>query len=260
LDATTGAPSFDLGLGDIQAPQTTLDEIFAYIEEADKPCIIAFDEFQQIGAYAEKNVEALLRTNIQKCHRAQFIFSGSKRHLMSNMFNSPSKPFYQSAITMGLQPIPLDTYATFATALFEERDRHIDKEVIESVWYRYDGHTWFVQMMMNELFALTANGGTCGTDMMVEARRNVIMAQEQSYKDLLSNIPPKQKIVLQAIAKEGVALNVTSAKFIKKYNLNSASSVQAAVKLLLKNDLLTQKDNGYRVYDFFLAEWLSSVY
>lgn len=260
LDATTGAPSFDLGLGDIQAPQTTLDEIFAYIEEADKPCIIAIDEFQQIGDYAEKNVEALLRTNIQKCHRAQFIFSGSKRHLMSNMFNSPSKPFYQSAITMGLQPIPLDTYATFATALFEERDRHIDKEVIESVWYRYDGHTWFVQMMMNELFALTANGGTCGTDMMVEARRNVIMAQEQSYKDLLSNIPPKQKIVLQAIAKEGVALNVTSAKFIKKYNLNSASSVQAAVKLLLKNDLLTQKDNGYRVYDFFLAEWLSSVY
>lgn len=186
MDATTGAPSFDLGLGDIQAPQTTLDEIFAYIEEADKPCIIAIDEFQQIGAYAEKNVEALLRTNIQKCHRAQFIFSGSKRHLMSNMFNSPSKPFYQSVITMGLQPITLDTYATFATALFEERDRHI--------------------------------------------------------------------------AKEGVALNVTSAKFIKKYNLNSASSVQAAVKLLLKNDLLTQKDNGYRVYDFFLAEWLSSVY
>ena len=60
--------------------------------------------------------------------------------------------------------------------------------------------------------------------------------------------------------KEETALNVTSAKFIKKYNLNSASSVQAAVKLLLKNDLLTQKDNGYRVYDFFLAEWLSSVY
>ena len=68
------------------------------------------------------------------------------------------------------------------------------------------------------------------------------------------------QIVLQAIAKEGVAHNVTSAKFIKKYNLNSASSVQAAVKLLLKNDLLTQVDNGYRVYDYFLSEWLSTVY
>ena len=67
LDSMTGEPSFDLGLGDIQAPQTSLDEIFAYIEEADKPCIIAIDEFQQISEYAEKNVEALLRTKIQKC-------------------------------------------------------------------------------------------------------------------------------------------------------------------------------------------------
>ena len=61
LDTMTGAPSFDLGLGDIQAPQTTLDEIFAYIDEADRPCIIAIDEFQQIcrekcrGALAYKD-------------------------------------------------------------------------------------------------------------------------------------------------------------------------------------------------------------
>ena len=260
LDAMTGAPSFDLGLGDIQAPQTTLDEIFAYIEESDKPCIIAFDEFQQIGEYAEKNVEALLRTKIQKCHRAQFIYSGSKRHVMSNMFTSPSKPFYQSAISMGLDPIPINTYREFAISLFEGRNRHVQTDVIEQVWRLYDGYTWFVQMMMNELYALTGEGGNCLPAMVDIARHNVIMAQEQSYKNLLANLPPKQKIVLQAIAKEGVAHNVTSAKFIKKYNLNSASSVQAAVKLLLKNDLLTQVDNGYRVYDYFLSEWLSTVY
>lgn len=260
LDTMTGAPSFDLGLGDIQVPQTTLDEIFAYIEEADKPCIIAIDEFQQIGAYAEHNVEALLRTKIQRCHKAQFIFSGSKRHVMSNMFNSPSKPFYQSAISMGLEPIPLSIYTEFVVSLFKEWDKNVESEVIESVWKRYDGYTWFVQMMMNELFALTAINGTCKTDMVPVARHNIVMAQESSYKDLLSNLPPKQKMVLQAIAKEGTACNITSAKFIKKYNLNSASSVQAAVKSLLKNDLLTQTDNGYRVYDFFLSEWLATVY
>ena len=260
LDAMSGAPSFDLGLGDIQIPQTTLDEIFAYIDESDKPCIIAIDEFQQIEEYPEKNVEALLRTKIQKCHRAQFIFSGSKRHVMSNMFNSPSKPFYQSAISMGLEPIPVETYTDFATRMFEERGKHIDRQVIEDVWNKYAGYTWFVQMMMNELFALTPTGDTCEESMTAEARHNVIMAQEQSYKDLLSNIPPKQKIVLQAIAKEGVAHNITSAKFIKKYNLNSASSVQSAVKLLLKSDLLTQAERGYRVYDYFLSEWLATVY
>ena len=260
LDAMSGAPSLDLGLGDIQTPQTTLDEIFTYIDEADKPCIIAIDEFQQIGEYPEKNVEALLRTKIQKCRRAQFIFSGSKRHVMSNMFNSPSKPFYQSAISMGLEPIPVETYTDFATRMFEERGKHIDRQVIEDVWNKYAGYTWFVQMMMNELFALTPTGDTCEESMTAEARHNVIMAQEQSYKDLHSNIPPKQKIVLQAIAKEGVAHNITSAKFIKKYNLNSASSVQSAVKLLLKSDLLTQAERGYRVYDFFLSEWLATVY
>ncbi len=260
LDPMTGAPGLDLGLGDIQAPQTSLDEIFSYIDEADKPCIIAIDEFQQIGDYAEKNVEALLRTKIQKCEKAQFIFSGSKRHMMTNMFNSPSKPFYQSAISMGLDPIPLEIYNEFAIQLFEKRGKHIDSSVIENIWNTFDGYTWFVQMMMNELFALTDDGATCCVDMIPEAQRNVVMSQESSYKDILSNIPPKQKIVLQAIAKEGIANSITSAKFIKKYNLNSASAVQAAIKLLLQNDIITKNENSYRVYDYFFAEWLAKVY
>ena len=260
LDTLSGMPTFDLGLGDILVPQTTLDEIFAYIEEADKPCIIAIDEFQQINTYAEKNTEALLRTKIQLCRRAQFIFSGSKRHTMSNMFNSPSKPFYQSAISMSLEPIPIHVYADFAANLFEERDRHIDRQTIEMVWSQYEGYTWFIQMMMNELYALTPPHATCTTERIAEARHNVIAAQEGSYKDLLSNLPPRQKMILQAIAKERVATNITSAKFVKKYNLHSASSVQSAVKLLLKNGMLTQTDTGFRVYDFFLADWLANVY
>lgn len=260
LDSFTGTPTLDLGLGDIQVPQTSLDEIFAYINEADKPCIIAIDEFQQISEYAEKNVEALLRTKIQRCNKAQFIFSGSKRHMMSNMFNSPSKPFYQSAISMGLEPIPIEVYTDFATRMFEENGKRIDRPVVEMVWKRYDGYTWFVQMMMNELFALTPSGETCREKQIDDAWRNVIMAQENSYKDLLSNLPPKQKMVLQSIAKEGLAQNITSSKFIKKYNLTSASSVQAAVKLLLKNDLITQIDGTYRVHDYFLSEWLAKVY
>lgn len=260
LDSMTGMPTFDLGLGDIQSPQTTLDEIFAYINEADKPCIIAIDEFQQIGSYAEKNVEALLRTKIQRCQKAQFIFSGSKRHMMSNMFNSSSKPFYQSAITMGLDAIPIETYTDFAIRLFEENDRHLEPAVVRDIWQQYKGYTWFVQMMMNELFALTPQDGTCHSGLLAEARRNVILSQENSYKDLMSNLPPRQKVILQAIAKEGIAQNITSSKFIKKYNINSASSVQAAVKNLLKDDLVTQEDNTYRVYDFFFSEWLSTAF
>lgn len=260
LDSMSGEPSFDISLGDIQTPQTTLDEIFEYLEAADKPCIVAIDEFQQISNYEEKNVEALLRTKIQQCKQTQFVFAGSKRHLMSNMFNSSSKPFYQSAICMGLDPIPLDTYAEFASHLFELRGKHVSQDLIVKVYQQFHGCTWFVQMMMNELFALTRHDELCDIDKLELAEQNVIMAQESSYKDLLAHLAPKQKLILQAIAREGTAKNVTSAAFIKKYNLPSASSVQSAIKGLLKNDIITQEDEGYRVYDYFFATWLAKDY
>ena len=260
MDAITGEPGFDIGLGDIQTPQTTLDEIFQYLDAADKPCIVAIDEFQQIGSYEEKNVEAMLRTKIQQCKQTMFIYSGSKRHLMSNMFHSSSKPFYQSAISMGLEPIPMDMYVEFAYRLFEERGKHVSGELVENVYRLFDGCTWFMQMMMNELFALTGHDETCGVDKLDEARKNVIQAQEVSYKDLLARLAPKQKLILQAIAKERLVKGITSSAFIKKYNLPSASSVQAALKPLLKNDLVTQDGDAYRVYDYFFSEWLAKSY
>ncbi len=260
LDAMSGAPSFDLGLGDIHAPQSTLDEIFNYIDEADKPCIIAIDEFQQIGEYPEKNVEALLRTQIQRCKKAQFIFSGSKRHLMNNMFNSPSKPFYQSVISMGLDPIPMDEYAKFALRMFEQRGKGLDVEIVNVVWRQFDGYTWYVQMVMNELFSMTEKGSQCDKTMIADAYANIIHVQESSYKNILSQLAPRQKVVLQAIAKEGNACNITSAKFIGKYNLGTASSVQAAVKSLVNNDLITVENGIYRVSDYFFSTWLAKDY
>ena len=101
LDAL-GQPCWNLQIGDIQSPKVSLDEIFQYLGSADKPCIVAIDEFQTIMDYPEQNVEALLRTYIQDCNNARFIFSGSKRHMMGEMFSSPARPFYQSASTLSL--------------------------------------------------------------------------------------------------------------------------------------------------------------
>lgn len=113
---------------------------------------------------------------------------------MSNMFNSSSKPFYQSAISIGLEPIPIHIYVEFANRLFEQRGKLIDKSVIEEVYRMFDGYTWFVQMIMNELFALTEEGERCSMDKIEIARKNVILTQESSYKDLLANLAPKQNL------------------------------------------------------------------
>ena len=256
LDALTGEPTFDIGIGEIEQPQTTLDEIFTYLEAADKPCIVAIDEFQQIMKYGEKNIEALLRTKIQECKQTIFIFSGSQRHLMSEMFNSPSKPFYQSVISVGLKPLERQTYISFSQKQFLQYSRNIDPVLVGMVYDEFEGTTWYMQMMMNELFALTDKGEKCEVGMLETAKRNVIVTQEMNYKETLQQVPTKQKPVLLALAKEQIAVNAMSGSFVKKYGLSSASSVQSALKGLMEKDLITRTEKGYRIYDYFFAEWL----
>lgn len=260
LDAVTGNPTFDIGLGDIQSPETTLSEIFRYLEEADRPCIVAIDEFQQVASYAEQNTEALLRTHIQKCSQTLFIFSGSKRHLMTQMFNSPAKPFCQSAIGMTLQPLDRAVYADFARRLFALNGRRLANGVAEEVYDYTEGYTWFMQMLMNELFALTPLGSTCTPEYIANARSNILQAQDGLYRELLANLSIKQRQLLQAIAREGRVAGITSSAFIRSHHLPSASSVQSAARPLLENDIITQTDGTYRLYDFFLSQWLVSMY
>ena len=155
-----------------------------------------------------------------------------------------------------MTPIPVDVYADFAAGMFESHGKHIAKDVIGNVYDQFEGCTWFVQMMMNELFAITETGGTCDASKIETAWQNIIQIQENSYKDILSRLAPKQKTVLQAIAKEGNASGITAAAFIKKYSLVSASSVQSAIRPLLKNDIVTKNGDVYRVYDYFFASWL----
>ncbi len=94
LSISNGAPVWGIGIGNIVNPEITLDEIFSYLNQADKPCLVAIDEFQQITNYADNRIEALLRTYIQRCTNAHFIFSGSHCHLMAEMFTSPARPFF----------------------------------------------------------------------------------------------------------------------------------------------------------------------
>ena len=95
-----GNASWNLGVGDIKSPSFTLEEIFTYLKSADKRCIVAIDEFQAITGYPEQNVEELLRTYVQDCRNAVFVFSGSQKRMMSEMFSSPARPFYQSTSMM----------------------------------------------------------------------------------------------------------------------------------------------------------------
>lgn len=252
-----GAPSWNIGIGDITNPTATLDEIFRYLQQADRRCLVAIDEFQQILKYGDQQVEAALRTHIQYCSNAQFVFSGSQRHLMGSIFTSPARPFYQSVTIINLEPIHLDKYIKFCQRQFGLENKTIDTQVIERVYRMFDGITFYMQKVMNILYMRTPHQRHCSLEDLQPAIDFIIDFSANTYEDLMYQLPEKQHLVLSAISHEGSARQITSGSFAKKYGLNSASSVNSAVKALLDKDLVTQHRGAYQVYDKFLALWLN---
>jgi len=252
----SGMPQWNIELGDVKSPETTLDEIFHYLSLSDKPGIVAIDEFQQVAQYPEKNTEALLRTYIQHCPNARFVFAGSQRHLMGEMFISPARPFYQSVSILHLAAIDKQKYIEFARHHFKMAQKDIDEEVVASLYDRFEGITWYLQKILNILFAVTPPGEVCNKEMIEQAIHFILDSYSFTYSELLYQLPEKQKELLIAICKEGKATALTSGKFIHKYSLPSSSSVQSALKGLLEKDFVTKEGAFYMVYDRFFSLWL----
>lgn len=258
FDISTGLPDFSIALGDIEQPTYLLEEIFKYLESADKPCIVAIDEFQQIAKYPEKNVEALLRSHIQKSGNCHFIYAGSERHMMQQMFLSSKHPFYRSADMLELKEIEREVYIPFVVENFKEFGKSITEEIVGAVYDFFRGHTFYIQKTFNESFADTPEGGSCTMEIVRTAITALIDSYDTIFREILSNIPEKQKELLYAVALDGEASAITSAAFIRKHSLSSASSVQSAVKKLLEKDLITENGKIYAVSDKFLGIWIST--
>lgn len=197
-----GKPELRLGVGQVAEPQITVEEIFTYIDKADKPCIIAIDEFQTVSTYPDGKAEALLRTYVQHCHNARFIFAGSRRTMMSEMFLSPNRPFFQSTTFMNIDVLNRDVYASFAMNLFSERGKQLKKDVVENVYDRFEGITWYVQRTMNELFAETPADGSCDVSMIDTAINTILASNNFTYESILFQLPAKQKELLLPFARQ----------------------------------------------------------
>ena len=189
--------------------------------------------------------------------------------MMSEMFLSHARPFYQSTSIKTLKAIDREVYADFATRLFEERQKHIKRETIYRIYDRFDGITWYLQRMLNKIFSLTEKADDkmmekaddktreLADDKMMELALNSIIDESAfAYEALLFQLPAKQKELLLAICNAGKAQNIMSSAFIKKHNLPSASFVQGGIKGLLEKDFVTETDGTYELYDKFFGEWL----
>lgn len=254
-----GNPDWGLTLGDIHTPDITLDEIFDYLSNADKPCLLAIEEFQVIAGYPEKSVEAALRKRMQHCHNACFVFSGSKRHMMSEMFASRSRPFYNSSSIMSLEPINREKYFEFAQHHLRNHGQDIEAAAFYSLYDYYGGVTWYVQYVLNILYSTEKDGGAFTAEDVKEAIDSILRHHQYVYKSLLFQLSAKQKQLLMAIAAEGEVTQPLSREFLQKYRLTS-SMVQSSLRALLDHDFITHEENRYMVYDRFLSQWIKTTF
>ena len=250
-----GKPEWSVTLGDIKQPDITLDEIFTYLQQADKPCLIAIDEFQVVATYPEKTIEATLRKRIQQCHNANFVFAGSKRHMMAQMFASEARPFYHSSTIMGLEPINKQTYMQFANHHLKTINKEITTKAFDLIYNTFDGTTWYIQYVLNMLYSSNTPNHLLNTDDANLIINNIVSQHRFAYQALLFQLTTKQKQLLYAIAREGKASAIMSQKFLHKYNMG-ASTVQGALKTLLDKDFVTQNENIYQLSDKFLELYI----
>lgn len=259
FDPLTGTPTFALEFGSITQPEYTLDEILTWLEHADKPCIIAIDEFQRIGKYPEKNIEALLRGKIQHLSNCHFIFSGSEQHLLSEMFQSHNRPFYNSTTIMHLGRIDINVYRDFAQYWFTQGHKQIEAQTFDDLYNAFDGNTFCLQKILHMAYDTINPNETCDKSTLQSCLYNVLEENSHGYKEILSRMTNKQKSVLVAIAIDGKAIKVTSGAFLRKHNLESASMVQTALRYLLEAEWVTVREQTYFVSDAFFSMWLRQL-
>ena len=252
FDELTGAPKVTIDVAPAEE-ENTLKEIFEYLGSSEKRCYVAIDEFQQIAEYQEKGVEALLRSHIQFLPNVNFIFAGSRQHLMQEMFTSSKRPFYQSTQLLTIGPIQQDEYAGFATGHFAAHGVKLPQEVFNTIYEKYEGHTWYVQCLLNRLYGYDRD---VDMELVSYATEQILAEYSYIYADLLKAYSSGQVRLLKAIAKEGCVKEVLAGDFISTYGLRAASSVSAAMKKLLENELVYQTSDGYIIYDRFMGEWL----
>ena len=252
FDEMTGTPKVTVDVSPAEE-ESTLKEIFDYLGSSEKRCYIAIDEFQQIAEYPEKGVEALLRSYIQFLPNVHFIFAGSKQHVMQEMFASSKRPFYQSTQLLTIGTINRDEYAYFAMEHFANHDLKLPREVFDEIYDKFDGHTWYIQNLLNRLYGYNRN---VEMELVSYAVEQIITEQSYSYADLLKAYSAGHVRLLKAIAQEGCVKEVLAGDFISKHRLKAASSVRSALKKLIDNELVYQTADGYIIYDRFMGEWL----
>jgi len=257
-DAFTGVPQISFSYAQVKQYEYSLNGLFQFLDQQNKQIVIAIDEFQQIVNYPEKNTEAVLRTIIQSLKNITFIFSGSHKHLLSEIFNNTKRPFFSSTQSLYLDAISEKEYHLFIKKIFTNRKRKIDKESIEFILQWTKRHTYYTQALCNKVYAQGSINITIKD--VYKACDDILDEQENIYFQYRNLLTSSQWKLIKSIAKEDRVYQPTGIKFVSRYQLGNPASVKRSLEALVNKEMvykkITQETSYYQVYDCFLSRWL----
>jgi len=250
--------TMDYGLSLIKKEQNTnLEDIlnlpYLYAKKFNKKVVVIFDEFQEIE---QLKIEKKLRSVIQSHSReVSYLFSGSKKSILSEMFNDKKRAFYKSVKHFNIDEISLDDWNLFIQNKFKNSDKNIDKTFIEQCFDITLGYPYYMQQLMYFIWDITSKDVD---EKIIKSSLKLMLERENDiYALAWTNLTPNQKLTLKYIVKND-GKNLYANDNLMDSSL-SATTLKSTLLALGKKDICDKKNDKYYLIDPFMKYWLQNV-
>jgi len=243
----------------VELKANSIPEVLSLIESfyKKKRLVVVFDEFQDILNLDDaREALALLRSKIQFQTDIPYVFAGSIRKKMDEIFTHPDSPFFKSAIPITLGPLPYDEFSEFLRKKFAAGKRRINDDLLRKVFevvYEIPGD---IQQFCEALWSVTSDHETIGQNKLKDALELIFAREQKSYENDLSLLTDFQIRCLLAIAREGGG-NILSVAFLKSAGVNNPSSVQRAITRMVNLNILYKSKKEHRFVNPFFRAWVN---
>ena len=222
-----------------------------------RPVVVALDEFQAIGGFNGGSVEHALRAAVQHQREVGYVFAGSEPSLMERML-TPRRPFYKAGPVMRLEKIPADEFAAFLEARFTKSGIRPEPGLGLAVVDLAGNLPYDVQRLAHETWDEVRVGSRkrATLDDLHQALKRLLVEQETMFEALWQRLTLPQRAVLRSVVLED-GRELMSADNRTRHRLGGASTVQAALGALRRDDVIAREGDRYVVVDSLLREWVA---
>lgn len=259
IDPLTGLPTITVDETH-QLNEETLENIFKILEETArrKKIVVFIDEFQDVlNIKDHKSILALLRSKIQIQKDIPFIFGGSIREQMVNIFTDPESPFFKTAIPMPVNAIDREKFQNFIENKFALGKRILDKEIIEKIFWATDSITGDTQELCEAIWSASEPGDIISQEHLNKAIKLIFSREQGIYEIILNRLTAFQLKILKAMAINGGKAPYSN-EFMRKAGVNNASSIRKAIRRLVESKVIYEYNGEYKFINPFFSFWLKS--